>query len=83
MNEQEIKNELLLILKKIAPDTEPETLADDEPVRETLMIDSFDFLRFITAIDARFGISTPEQDYGRTDTLKKLVAYITEKSGTK
>ena len=76
MNEQELKKELFSILKKIAPDTEPQKLSAGKNIRDALMIDSFDFLRFIVALDKRFGIETPEEDYGKIGTLEKLIAYI-------
>lgn len=79
MNEQEIKQRIFSLLKKIAPDTEPEKLRADENIREALMIDSFDFLRFVTALDKEFGIDTPEEDYGKIGTLEKLLAYIDAK----
>jgi protein involved in sex pheromone biosynthesis len=37
---------------------------------ETLNIDSFDALQFIVALDEKLGIEIPEQDYGKTNTLK-------------
>lgn len=79
MNEQEITLKIFSVLKKIAPDTEPEKLRPDENIREALMIDSFDFLRFVTALDEQFGITTPEEDYGRIGTLKDMLKYIASK----
>jgi acyl carrier protein len=79
MNEQEIRQELNKLLKKIAPDTEPEKLQPVDNIRQTLMIDSFDFLRFIAAIDKQFGMETPEEDYGKVGTMEKLIAYISGK----
>lgn len=79
MNEPEFKQQVFSILKKIAPDTEPEKLRADENIREALMIDSFDFLRFVTALDKEFGIAIPEEDYGKIGTLEKLLAYIDAK----
>lgn len=79
MNEVKIKNIIFQLLKKIAPDTEPSELKPDEDIRETLEIDSFDSLQFLVSIDEKLGISIPEQDYGKTTTLKNLVNYILEK----
>lgn len=44
MDEEEIKEIVFQLLKKIAPDTEPSTLKPDENIRKTLNIDSFDSL---------------------------------------
>ncbi|WP_291096970.1 MULTISPECIES: acyl carrier protein [unclassified Flavobacterium] len=79
MNEVEIKKIIFQLLKQIAPDTEPSELKPDENIRETLNIDSFDSLQFLVSLDEKLGISIPEQDYGKTTTLKNLVNYILEK----
>jgi acyl carrier protein len=79
MNEEEIKEIILQLLKKIAPDTEPSTLKPDENIRETLNIDSFDSLQFIVALNKKTGIEIPEEDYGKIATLQALTAYIKNK----
>jgi len=79
MNEVEMKKQLFRLLKNIAPDTEPEKLKPDDNIRQTLTIDSFDYLQFIVGVDEKFGIQTPEDDYGKIGTLRDLVAYIQEK----
>ena len=80
MNEEEIKEIVFQLLKKIAPDTEPSTLKSDENIRETLNIDSFDSLQFIVALNKKSGIEIPEEDYGKIATLKALTAYIKNKN---
>ena len=79
MTETEIKQTIFKLLKQIAPDTEPEKLKPDDDIRHTLEIDSFDALQFVVALDEHLGIQTPEADYGKIATLKKLVAYIMQK----
>jgi acyl carrier protein len=79
MNEEEIKEIIFQLLKKIAPDTEPSTLKPDENIRETLNIDSFDSLQFIVALNKKTGIEIPEEDYGKIATLQALTAYIKNK----
>jgi acyl carrier protein len=79
MKEDEIKKTLFQLLKKIAPETEPSELKPDENIRETLNIDSFDALQFIVALDEKLGIEIPEQDYGKTSTMKSLLSYIKNK----
>jgi acyl carrier protein len=79
MNEEEIKEIVFQLLKKIAPDTEPSTLKPDENIRETLNIDSFDSLQFIVALNEKTGIEIPEEDYGKIATLQALTAYIKNK----
>jgi acyl carrier protein len=79
MNEEEIKEIVFQLLKKIAPDTEPSTLKPDENIRETLNIDSFDSLQFIVALNKKTGIEIPEEDYGKIATLQAVLAYIKNK----
>ncbi|WP_114778281.1 acyl carrier protein [Botryobacter ruber] len=76
MTAEEIKQALLLRLKTIAPDTEPAQLQPDDNIREKLGIDSFDYLQFIVALDEQFGIQTPEEDYGKIQTLQELTEYV-------
>ena len=73
MIQEEIRQTIFRLLKKIAPDTEPEKLKPDDDIRHTLEIDSFDALQFVVALDEHFGIETPEADYGKIATLKNLV----------
>ena len=79
MNEEEIKEIIFQLLKKIAPDTEPSTLKPYENIMETLNIDSFDTLQFIVALNKKTGIEIPEEDYGKIATLQALTAYIKNK----
>ena len=79
MTDQEIKQIIFQLLKKIAPDTEPEKLKPDDDIRHTLEIDSFDALQFVVALDEQFGIETPEADYAKITTLKDILNYIMQK----
>ncbi len=79
MTEEEITKIIFQLLKQIAPDTDPSELKPDENIREILNIDSFDSLQFIVALNEKIGIEIPEQDYGKTTTLKNLLIYIQDK----
>ncbi|HRC32246.1 MAG TPA: phosphopantetheine-binding protein [Bacteroidia bacterium] len=79
MNKEEIENIIFNSLKQIAPDTEPSKLLPDENIRETLGIDSFDFLQFIISLDEKLNLQIPEQDYGKITTLSSLMSYLTQK----
>lgn len=80
MNEQELKKIIFDLLKKIAPDTDPEKLRPDDNIRQVLDIDSFDFLQFIVALDKQLGISIPEEDYGKIYSMKGLTEYLKVKN---
>ncbi len=79
MNEDEIKAAVCRILKRIAPETEPDALAPDDNIRKTLDIDSFDALNFFIRVDEELGVTVPEADYGRLNTLSEIVAYLSER----
>jgi acyl carrier protein len=79
MNREELRTKICGLLKQIAPDTEPETLKDNDKIREVLGIDSFDALQFIVALDEHLGVDVPEKDYAKTDTLEHLLNYLGEK----
>ena len=76
MKDQELKATIFQLLHKIAPDIDPVELNMEDDIRETLGIDSFDFLQFIIGLDEELGIKTPEEDYGKMTTLKALITYI-------
>lgn len=79
MNKEEIEKIIFSSLKQIAPDTEPSKLSPDENIRETLGIDSFDFLQFIISLNEKLNLEIPEQDYGKINTLSSLMSYLTRK----
>lgn len=79
MNEDDVKKTIFKLLKRIAPEMEPSQLKPDENIRETLNIDSFDALQFIVALNEKLGIEIPEEDYGKTSTLKTLLSYVQSK----
>lgn len=79
MNEIEIRDTILQILKHTAPDSDPSTLQPDDDIRTMLGLDSFDALQVIVALDEKLGVDIPEQDYGKTATLKNMVEYLREK----
>lgn len=79
MTRQEIQSAIFELLKKTAPETDPTTLKPDENIREALNIDSFDALQFLIGLNDKLGIDIPEEDYGKTNTLESLTAYLEKK----
>jgi acyl carrier protein len=76
MSEAELKRAIFDGLRKIAPESEPETLPPDADVRKTLDIDSYDFLNFLIGLNQTVGVDVPESDYGKLRTLDKMVSYL-------
>jgi acyl carrier protein len=79
MNKEEIEKIIFQKLKKIAPDTEPDKLSPNENIRESLGIDSYDFLQFIVALNDQLKIEIPEEDYGKITSLSLLTDYMLNK----
>lgn len=80
MTREEIQLTIFELLKKTAPETDPTALKPEEDIREALNIDSFDALQFLVAINDKLGIDIPEEDYGKTTTLKSLTAYLEKRA---
>jgi acyl carrier protein len=76
MTDKQIKEAIFKVLKRIAPEADPETLSSDQDVRETLDIDSYDFLMFLIGLDEELGVEIPEGDYGQLVTLDDIVSYL-------
>jgi acyl carrier protein len=76
MTEQEIRTTVSGILKRIAPEADLSQVPDDAPLRETLDIDSFDYLRFITEIHKALNVEIPESDYPQLRSLAGVVKYL-------
>jgi acyl carrier protein len=79
MKEDDVRATVFKLLKNIAPDTQPEQLKPDDNIRQTLAIDSFDYLQFIIGLDEALGIQTAEEDYGEIETLRTLLDYVSKK----
>lgn len=79
MNRDELRQAVLDSLATVAPEMDPATLRPDEPLREQLDIDSFDFLQSLIALDQKLSVSIPESDYGRLTTLDACVDYLSRK----
>lgn len=76
MTGTEIREVIFKALKRIAPESQPETLGPDQDVRHTLDIDSYDFLMFLISLDESLGVEIPEADYGKLVSLNDIVDYL-------
>ena len=66
-------------LNNIAPEVDLSTVDPAADLRETIDIDSMDFLNLVTALHHRTGIEIPEIDYPKLATLSGMVAYLQAK----
>lgn len=79
MTDEDIKKIIFTELTKIAPEADPASLAPTANVRETLDIDSYDFLQFLIALSEKLGVEVPEKDYAKFTTLDGMVRYLAER----
>ena len=75
MTEKEIRDHILEILHRVAPEADLQRLDPEENLREALDIDSFDFLNVLASLSETLGVNIPESDYRQVLTLKAMVAY--------
>lgn len=79
MTEAAIRHAVADALRGIAPEADVERIPADANLRETLDIDSFDFLNFLIGLHERLGVEIPESDYAKLATMSDLVAYLRAK----
>lgn len=73
---EELNRFILIELSELAPEADLTRLDPEADLREELDIDSFDFVRFITALSQITGKDVPEEDYIKLTTLASATAYF-------
>ncbi len=68
------------LLGDIAPDVDADALGADDDVRDTLDLDSVDFLNFVVALHDETGVDIPERDYSSVRTVRSCAEYLSERS---
>ena len=76
MTREQIQSTLQGILRRIAPEADFSAIPPDASLRETLDIDSFDYLRFIMDLHKELKVEIPEADYPKLGTLRAVVDYL-------
>jgi len=79
VTEAAIRQAIADSLRGIAPEADVNRIEPDANLRESLDIDSFDFLNFLIALHTRLGVEIPEADYGKLGTMADLVRYLEAK----
>jgi acyl carrier protein len=72
----EIQAGIAAELRRIAPEADLAAVDPSADLRESLELDSMDFLNLLIALDRRFGVAVPEADYPVVSTLAGLVGYL-------
>lgn len=63
-------------LLDVAPEVDAATLRDEKPLKDQVELDSMDWLRFLTGLEEKLGVSVSEADYARLVTLADVVGYV-------
>jgi acyl carrier protein len=80
MSEQEIHDQLKqFILDEFLPDTPPEELEDDTPLRSGGVLDSIATIKVVAHVEQAFNVSLDAHEMGEFDTLAELVALVCQK----
>lgn len=76
MTRDDIRQVILDILERIAPDEDISDVNDSVPFRDQLELDSMDFLDIVMELRKRYRVQIPEEDYGHLATMDGTVAYL-------
>ena len=76
MNTQQATQAIEEVLGQVAPDADLTALAPDADLRDSLELDSLDFLSFIEGLSKRVGQRIDEDDYPKLATLASASAFI-------
>ena len=76
MTTEEIKQTIIEQILAVAPDIEKEEIEPNANLQRSLEIDSFDFLKVLTALNETLGVDVPESDYAQVDTLEHMADYF-------
>jgi acyl carrier protein len=79
MTGEEIRQVVLEILERIAPDEDLTDLKDAVSFREQMELDSMDFLDIVMELRKAYRIQIPEEDYQNLNSMESTVSYLTPK----
>lgn len=78
MTQEEIKQTIIEQILTVAPDIDEKDIIVDKNIQRSLEIDSFDFLKILTALNEILGVEVPEKDYAKVDTLEHMSQYFAQ-----
>lgn len=79
MTGEQIRNVILDILSRIAPDEDLSDINDAVAFREQMELDSMDFLDIVMELRKLYRIQIPEEDYENLTTMSSTVSYLEPK----
>ena len=76
MSADQVRQVILKILSRIAPDNDLSGLKDEVPFREQMELDSMDFLDIVMELRKAYRVQIPEEDYSFLNTMASTVSYL-------
>jgi acetyltransferase len=76
LNNAEIRSAVLETIASIAPETDPQQIRPDQPLRRQVDLDSMDWLNVLAGLQERLSTAIPDADAGRLTTVDAIVAYL-------
>ncbi|MBL6705264.1 MAG: acyl carrier protein [Planctomycetaceae bacterium] len=77
MAPEQIRQVVLDILARIAPDEDLSDLDDAIAFRDQMELDSMDFLDIVMELRKMYRVQIPEEDYENLVTMASTVSYLT------
>ena len=79
MTRDQARGVLESALLRIVPDADVGSIGADDDLRETLELDSLDFLSLVETLSRDTGVRLDEDDYSRLTTLRSTVDLLTSR----
>lgn len=76
MNRQEIRDAVIDELVNVAPDIDRAEVEDEKSLRDEYDLDSMDSVNLAIAIHRRLGVSIPDSEFARLQSVQDLVNYL-------
>ena len=77
MNEHQVREIILSIVGRIAPEADLTSIKPDSRFRDQFEFDSIDCLNLVTAIEKECGVQIREAEYPGLATLNGCIRYLT------
>ena len=71
MTTEDIRQVIVGILRRIAPDEDLSNINDEVPFRDQMELDSMDFLDIVMELRKQYRIQIPEEEYERLTTMQR------------
>lgn len=76
MSDGELREAIIRVLCEVAPDIRPEAIDPAANLRDSLDLDSVDFMNFVVGLHDALGVDVPESDYAKLASVDDCVAYL-------